>query len=178
MAGAPGNPELWIAGNIGITPFVGWTHAMDRRGSLATLFHCLRNEDSAAHLRELAALANGLPNFTLTLHASVASDRAAADTLLEATGWSVLAPRQDTPLSRQGTSAAPSPATGAQERTAVDGPGTGIASRDQCPRRGKDRPKRLMTSSGRTAIATVRRKQPYQRGNPPPPGGPCPGLPT
>ena len=59
---------------------------MGRRDRPATLIYCVRNEDAAAHLRELAALADDLPNLTLTLHASEASGRATADTILEATG--------------------------------------------------------------------------------------------
>ena len=59
---------------------------MDPRGNPATLFWCVRNEGSAAHLRELAALADELPDFTLMLHASEGSGRAPADTILKATG--------------------------------------------------------------------------------------------
>ena len=62
-------PELWIAGGIGITPFVAWAQAMDRR-------------DGPAHLDELETL----PNFTVTLHASGELGRATADTILETTG--------------------------------------------------------------------------------------------
>ena len=82
-------PELWIAGGIGITPFVAWAQAMDPRSNPATLFYCVRNEDSAAHLGELTALADELPNFTLVLHASEASGRATADTILGSTGLDV-----------------------------------------------------------------------------------------
>lgn len=79
-------PELWIAGGIGITPFVAWAQAIERGDNPATLFYCVRNEDSAAHLGELNAIADALPNFTLLLHASEASGRATADRMLEATG--------------------------------------------------------------------------------------------
>ena len=81
-----GKPELWIAGGIGITPFVAWAQAMDRRDNAVNLVYCVKNEESAAHLQELAALADALPNLALTLHASEASGRATADTILEATG--------------------------------------------------------------------------------------------
>ena len=79
-------PELWIAGGIGITPFVAWAQAMDRRDNPVVLFYCVKNEDGAAHLRELAARADDLPNFTLVLHASETSGRATAETILETTG--------------------------------------------------------------------------------------------
>ena len=80
-----GNPGLWIAGGIGITPFIAWAQAMDRRDDAATLVYCVTNQDSAAHLQELTAVANELPNFTLTLHTSEAQGRATADTILEET---------------------------------------------------------------------------------------------
>ena len=78
-------PELWIAGGIGITPFVAWAQAMGRRDNEVHLVYCVKNEASAAHLQELETLADRLPNLTLTLHASEASGRATADTILETT---------------------------------------------------------------------------------------------
>ncbi|MCY3873091.1 MAG: ferric reductase-like transmembrane domain-containing protein [Rhodobacteraceae bacterium] len=81
-----GNPGLWIAGGIGITPFVAWAQAMNRQDAAATLVYCIRNENGAAHLQELATLADELPNFTLMLHTSEAQDRATAGKILEATG--------------------------------------------------------------------------------------------
>ena len=79
-------PEVWIAGGIGITPFVAWAQAMGRPDNPATLVYCVRNEDRAAHLQELLALAHDLPNLTLKLHASEASGRATANTILRAAG--------------------------------------------------------------------------------------------
>ena len=78
-------PELWIAGGIGITPFVAWAQAMNDRDNPVTLVYCVRNEQSAAHLQELVALADELPNLTLKLHLSDALGRATADTILETT---------------------------------------------------------------------------------------------
>lgn len=78
-------PELWIAGGIGITPFVAWAQAMVPRDGPARLVYCVRNEERAAHLDELEALAERLPNLTLTLHASHELGRATADTILEET---------------------------------------------------------------------------------------------
>lgn len=79
-------PELWIAGGIGITPFVAWAQAMDPRDGPTHLFYCVRNEGGAAHIEELKALAERLPNLTLTLHTSEASGRATADAILETSG--------------------------------------------------------------------------------------------
>lgn len=79
-------PELWIAGGIGVTPFVAWAQAMDARDNPAVLVYCVRNRDGAAHLEELAALADELPNLTLKLHTSETAGRATAGTILEAAG--------------------------------------------------------------------------------------------
>lgn len=117
---------------------------MDLRGSLAPLFNGLKNEGSTAHLRELAALADERPNFTLTLHASETSGSTTADTLLEAAGLvgpgakagcPAFEPGNLGPRRRPGT-LSPSPVTGPQTRTTVDGPGTSIVCRDRNPRRG------------------------------------------
>ena len=81
-----GKPELWIAGGIGITPFVAWAQATDRRDNPVHLVYCVRNEDSASHLQELAVLADEVPSLTLEVHASETSGRVTADTILETTG--------------------------------------------------------------------------------------------
>ena len=56
-------PEIWIAGGIGITPFIAWAQAMDRRDGPAHLVYCARNEASEeeethsfAHLRRVASV--------------------------------------------------------------------------------------------------------------------------
>jgi predicted ferric reductase len=79
-------PELWIAAGIGVTPFVAWAQAMDERNGPATLVYCVRNEEDAAHLDELRALAEAKPNFTLLLHTSSSMGRASAESILAATG--------------------------------------------------------------------------------------------
>lgn len=43
-----GQPELWIAGRIGIIPCIAWAQAMDRRHNPVNLVYCVKNEDSAA----------------------------------------------------------------------------------------------------------------------------------
>lgn len=63
-------PEVWIAGGIGITPFLTWAHALDESAEQVELFYCIKSRDQAPHLAELEALASAIPNFNLHLIAS------------------------------------------------------------------------------------------------------------
>lgn len=67
-------PQIWIAGGIGITPFLAWAHALDAGGPKVDLFYCARSREDAPHLAELEALARTKPN--LKLHDILSSDGA------------------------------------------------------------------------------------------------------
>ena len=49
--------EVWIAGGIGITPFLAWAHSLEIDAAPVDLFYCVRSREQAAHLDELEALA-------------------------------------------------------------------------------------------------------------------------
>ncbi|MFA6254187.1 MAG: ferredoxin reductase family protein [Candidatus Paceibacterota bacterium] len=59
-----GQAEIWVAGGIGITPFVGLAKSLlgDSQRK-AELFYSVRNEGEAAYLDDLATLAKNAPNF-------------------------------------------------------------------------------------------------------------------
>lgn len=78
-------PELWIAGGIGITPFVAWAQDLDRKDQTVNLVYCVKSEENAAHLQELMAVANTRPNFILRIHSSEVMGRATVDTILKTT---------------------------------------------------------------------------------------------
>ena len=59
--------ELWIAGGIGITPFLAWAEAMQADDRPAVLFYCVKNRRDAAHIDEIEARARSLPNLELVL---------------------------------------------------------------------------------------------------------------
>ncbi|SBT05165.1 Ferric reductase domain protein protein transmembrane component domain protein [Candidatus Accumulibacter aalborgensis] len=64
LAERPAEPQLWLAGGIGITPFL----ALLRAGpvsQLTTLVYLYRTEADAAFLRELRALADSDPQLSL-----------------------------------------------------------------------------------------------------------------
>jgi len=62
-------PQLWVAGGIGITPFIAALRAQPRTLP-TTLLYLFGNEKSAAFLDELRMLAKSDPNFELLTHAS------------------------------------------------------------------------------------------------------------
>ena len=71
-------PRIWIAGGIGITPFLAWVGAMNEGDPATTLYYCVKSEAEAAHLSELQAAAARLPNLSLILWESRTQGRLSA----------------------------------------------------------------------------------------------------
>lgn len=80
--------ELWIAGGIGITPFLAWAGAK-QDATPVDLIYCVREASQAAHLEELRQLAEAAPNLTLHIHESARSGRLTAESALQLTGADV-----------------------------------------------------------------------------------------
>lgn len=80
-----GDRQIWIAGGIGITPFLA---ALD--GALATpgrqvhLFHCVRQAGEAIERARLEAAARAMPGFAFTLHVSAEAGRLDAAGIIRA----------------------------------------------------------------------------------------------
>lgn len=72
-------PEVWVAGGIGITPFLAWAHVLDEGAEQVDLFYCVKSRDQAPHLAELEALAAAKPNLNLHLIASSDGRRLSAE---------------------------------------------------------------------------------------------------
>lgn len=68
------NPEIWIAGGIGITPFLAWASELKKADHPIHLFYCVRIEDDAIHLEELKSK-TGLDSFSLHLITSSQGQR-------------------------------------------------------------------------------------------------------
>jgi predicted ferric reductase len=64
LSEAPASPQLWVAGGIGITPFIAALRARPCV-QLTTLIYVFRSAADAAFLGELTALARSDPHFTL-----------------------------------------------------------------------------------------------------------------
>lgn len=76
-------PEVWIAGGIGITPFLAWAHALDPNGAPVDLFFCVKSRSLAPHLTELEALEAAKQNLNLHLIDSSQGQRLSADRIAE-----------------------------------------------------------------------------------------------
>lgn len=63
-------PELWVAGGIGITPFLARMRYLNRIGQPADvcLIFCVQDETRELFGDELRSLASGLPGFNLQFH--------------------------------------------------------------------------------------------------------------
>ena len=58
----PAHPQTWIAGGIGITPFLSWARSLDR-SILADLYYCMPGPEQAHFLDELYDIADRYPAF-------------------------------------------------------------------------------------------------------------------
>jgi predicted ferric reductase len=76
--------EIWIAGGIGITPFVAWAQALEDGHAPVHLFHCVRERATAPHLAELQALALSRVDFHFHLVESSKGHRLTADRIVQA----------------------------------------------------------------------------------------------
>lgn len=76
-------PQIWIAGGIGITPFLAWADALKPDAPKSHLFYCVRSEADAPHLSEIERIAASKPNLTLDLFVSKEGKRLAAEDIAE-----------------------------------------------------------------------------------------------
>lgn len=83
-----GARQIWVAGGIGITPFLSVLEAVAAQaGRQVHLFHCVRAEDEAIDRERLEAAARQVPHFAFTLHASSSAGRMGAKQVVEACGF-------------------------------------------------------------------------------------------
>ncbi|MDR2187890.1 MAG: ferric reductase-like transmembrane domain-containing protein [Azonexus sp.] len=63
--------QIWIAGGVGVTPFLAWLEALQAdpaAAPAAELHYCTRDRDSDPFAIRLEQLAAGLPNIRLVIH--------------------------------------------------------------------------------------------------------------
>ena len=68
-----GAQQIWIAGGIGVTPFLAWLEALQRRpddAPVADLHYCTRDRDADPFASRLEALCERLPTISLKMHDS------------------------------------------------------------------------------------------------------------
>lgn len=72
--------EIWVAGGIGITPFLAWAEALPNSlPEPVTLFWCVRSRDEAPQIERVEAAAKRVDNLTLHILTSDTGDRLTAD---------------------------------------------------------------------------------------------------
>lgn len=67
--------QIWIAGGIGITPFMAWLDGLPKEGPQVDLIYTFRGEVSAPHLQKIKRLSEIHPRVTLHLVDTVKSPR-------------------------------------------------------------------------------------------------------
>jgi len=68
-------PRVWVAGGIGITPFLAWAGNIKSDDPPTSLVYCVKNKSSATHLAELERIASKLDNLSLNIWESQSQGR-------------------------------------------------------------------------------------------------------
>ena len=79
-------PQIWIAGGIGVTPFLAWLGELTPDHAQVDFFYCIRGRDSAPHLAEIEARAAQLDNLNLHIIDSSQTGRLTASAIVEKSG--------------------------------------------------------------------------------------------
>lgn len=74
---SPKSRQVWIAGGIGVTPFLAWAAALPSDAAPVDFFYCVRSAADAPHLAELRTLDK--PNMHLHVVSSSTGARLTAD---------------------------------------------------------------------------------------------------
>lgn len=78
--------QVWIAGGIGVTPFLAAAKALNSDAEPVHLFYCVRSRLEAPHLDEVEALAHARPNLNLHLIVSGHGARLTGDLISQTIG--------------------------------------------------------------------------------------------
>ena len=79
-----GERQVWIAGGIGVTPFLAWLEALRQAPENCpdvALYYCVRSPADALHAGRLRELCDGLPSVALNIHYSAEEGHLEADDL-------------------------------------------------------------------------------------------------
>jgi len=68
-------PQVWIAGGIGVTPFLAWLGSRDPSSPPVTFYYCVRRREDAPHLDEVEDVIQSQSNIRLMLVVSSDGDR-------------------------------------------------------------------------------------------------------
>jgi predicted ferric reductase len=82
----PDKPQIWIAGGIGITPFLAWADTLSESDAPVHLFCCVRSSAELAHAEALKARFAALANATLHVIESKNEGRLTAEKIVNRSG--------------------------------------------------------------------------------------------
>ena len=77
--------QVWLAGGIGVTPFLGIARSLEAEAPSIDLFYCTKHAVEAVHLRELEGLAARLPSLRVHHHVDDDEGLLTADQVLSQT---------------------------------------------------------------------------------------------
>lgn len=82
--GRQGAAQVWVAGGIGVTPFLAWLESMrDAPVNVpVTMHYCVKDASTDAFVERMRALCAGLPNVRLYVHDASRGDRLDAEGVL------------------------------------------------------------------------------------------------
>ena len=75
--------NIWVAGGIGITPFLSWAQDLTELAEPIHLFYCVKNQGLAPHIEEIQRISDHLDNFYLHLIESNKNSRLDMDMILQ-----------------------------------------------------------------------------------------------
>lgn len=75
----PAKKQIWIAGGIGITPFVSMARTLPSQGYQVDLYYTVKDKSEAAYLEDLVAVSGTNPNFRVFLISSKERGRLTAE---------------------------------------------------------------------------------------------------
>lgn len=81
---SPKHHQIWVAGGIGITPFLAWLESLSRKAGNAKdieLHYCTKNRETDCFVSRLRVLCASVPGVTLHIHSSQHGERLTADKL-------------------------------------------------------------------------------------------------
>ncbi|MWC30215.1 ferredoxin reductase family protein [Paenibacillus sp. MMS18-CY102] len=82
-----GKEQIWIAGGIGVTPFISWIRDMPQeRNQRIDFYYTVRTPEDALYLDEILEAAQGQKQFHAHIHYSADQGRLAIETILAASG--------------------------------------------------------------------------------------------
>jgi predicted ferric reductase len=63
----PNDRQIWIAGGIGVTPFLSMARSLNRAGPTVDFYYCVEHEPEAHFLDEIRSIARGRENFRVVV---------------------------------------------------------------------------------------------------------------